>query len=154
AGKPTLPMAQANAQQPKPRVRPTKLTANDWKSALPRKYPPQLRQGMSDEQLAKDLELQAWAFDFNGGPLRCWLEFKEVGQKTMQARMPAKGRDWDLGVKDGHLVFSVGRGASQRMKGIMKKLGKDAHPESIVFSIKAGNYSFTTSDGGEPLWFR
>ena len=75
-------------EPPKDRVRPVALTAEDWKTALPREYPAVLRRGMSDEQLAKDLDLQAWAFEFNGGPLYCWLEFEESGQKTVAPSLP------------------------------------------------------------------
>jgi len=110
---------------------------------------------MSDEQLAKDLELQAWAFDYNGGPLRCWLEFEESGQSTMRPRYPSPEKgDWNCEPSEGHIVFAVGRGASERMKRIMQQLGKDAYPQSIVFRMKVEKYSFMTSDGGEPLWFR
>ena len=162
-GKPTSQPTQAAPDQPKPaelpkaRVRLAQLTADDWKSALPRDYPAPLRQGMSNEQLARDLELQAWAFDFNGGPLLCWLEFEESGQKTMPAREPAQG-DWECDAKDGRIVFSVGRGASDRMKRIMQKLGKDAHPESVTFNLKfrpaeGKSGSFGTSHGSSTLWY-
>jgi hypothetical protein len=130
------------------------LTADDWEAVL-RKYPQQLRQGLSDEGVARDLELQAWAFDYHGGPLRTWLEFEESGQSTMGPRSPARGYgDWVCEPSEGHLVFAVGRGASERMKRIMQQLGEDAYPESIVFRMKVGAYSFLMSDGGEPLWFR
>jgi hypothetical protein len=142
-------------------VRPIALTLEDRKNALPRDYPEFLRAGMTDERLAQDLELQAWAFDYSGGPLRCWLEVAEVGQKTMSIRHPTEGYgDWVCPAEAGHLVFSVGRGASERMKVLMQKQGKDAFPESMTFNLKLRSNpvgksgSFGTSTGDSPLWYR
>jgi hypothetical protein len=155
------PAGQAKpAEAPGLWVRPAKLTAEDWKSALPRDYPDRLRQGMSDEQLARDLDLQAWAFDFAGGPLRCWLELEEAGQATVPPRQPAQGYgEWECDADAGRLVFSVGRGASERMKKIMQKAGKDAFPESAAFTLRfrstppGKSGSFGMSHGSSPLWF-
>jgi hypothetical protein len=163
SGKPADQPNQGAPEPPKPaervkdRVRPVGLTAEDWKAALPREYPAVLRRGMSDEQPARDLALQAWAFEFSGGPLRCWVEFEETGQKTIPAREPAAD-GWDCDAREGRVVFSVGRGASERMKGIMHKLGKDAHPESVTLNLRfrspaeGRSGSFGTSHGGSPLW--
>ncbi len=147
-------------EQPKDRVRPVALTEEDWKTALPREYPAALRRGMSDEQLAKDLELQAWAFEFNGGPLYCWLEFEESGQKTVASRLEFSAfvpGSWDI--RAGRIVFSVGRAASERMKGIMQKVDKDADPDVVAFNLRAhdpaegksGTHGYSL--GGSPLWF-
>jgi hypothetical protein len=113
---------------------------------------------MTDRQLARDLELQAWSFEFNGGPLRCWLEFEETGQKAMPARAPSQG-EWECDAKEGRIVFSVGRAASERMKVIMQKLGKDADPEAVTLNLRfrspneGRGGSFGTSHDGSPLWF-
>jgi hypothetical protein len=145
-------------KQAKDSIRPVELTAEDRKVALPREYASVLREGMSDEQLARELELQAWAFEFSGGPLRCWVEFEESGQQTMPAREPARD-GWDCDAGEGRVIFSVGRGASERMKRIMQKLGEDAHPESVTFNLRfrspaeGRSGSFGSSHGNSPLWF-
>lgn len=161
APEPAKPVEPGKAvEPPKDRVRPVALTGEDWKSALPREYPAGLRQGMSDEQLAKDLDLQAWAFEFNGGPLYCWLEFEESGQKTVATDLEFGSivpGSWD--VPKGRMVFSVGRGASERMKGITQKVSKDADPGAVTFNLRlrdpAGGKSGShqSSLGGSPLWF-
>lgn len=157
---PKRPDAPAPEAARQPRVRPTELTPEDRKAALPRTYPDQLRQGMSDEQLATDLDLRAWAFDYTGGPLRCWLEFEEAGQTTMARRLPSEVHgEYECDAAEGHVVFSIGRNASDRMKAILQKLGKDAHPESVGINLvfrspghgKSGN--FGSSHGSSPLWF-
>jgi len=161
SGKPADQPNQGGPEPPKrakARVRPVELTEEDRKVALPREYPAVLRAGMSDEQLAGDLELQAWAFEFSGGPLRCWVEFEESGQQTMPAREPARNA-WDCDAGEGRVIFSVGRGASERMRRIMQELGKDAHPESVTFNLRfrspaeGRSGSFGSSHGNSPLWF-
>jgi hypothetical protein len=130
------------------------LTAEDRKTALPREYPAVVRQGMSDEQLAKDLDFQAWAFEFNGGP------FEESGQKTVAPSLPFGSivpGSWD--VREGRIVFSVGREGSERMNGIMQKVTKDADPDVVTFNLRLrdpaeGNSgTHGLSLGGSPLWF-
>jgi hypothetical protein len=161
SGKPPDQPNPGGAEPPrraKDRVRWVELTEEDRKVALPREYPAGLRRGMSDEQLARDLDLQAWAFEFSGGPLRCWVEFEESGQQTMPAREPAQG-GWDCDAGEGRVIFSVGRGASERMKRIMQQLGKDADPESVSFNLRfrspseGQSGSFGKSHGNSPLWF-
>jgi hypothetical protein len=154
-GAPEPPKQVARTQD---RIRPVALTAEDWKAALAREYPAVLREGMSDEQLAKDLERQAWAFEFTGGPLRCWVEVEEAGQETMPPRQPSQG-EWECDAREGRCVFSVGREASERMKRIMQKLGKDAHSESVTVDLRfrspadGRSGSFGASHGGPPLWY-
>ena len=148
----------AEAPQPtKPRVHAETMTEGDWKSALQRSYPDPLRQGKSDEQVALDLDLKAWAFEYNGGPIDCWLEFEELGQATIAKRLPDTG-DWECKATNGRIIFSVGRGASERMKQIMQKAGKDAEPKTVGFQLsysdgdgKSGSYGMPRPDN--PLWF-
>ena len=53
---------------------------------------PQIQQvNLDAEQLADILQIQTWTFRYSGGPVRCWLEFEESGQKTMPTRIPRQG---------------------------------------------------------------
>lgn len=142
----------------KPLIQPAKMTAEDWKSALQRDYPAPLRNGKTDEQLARELETEAFAFEFRGGPVRWWFDVTEEGQSTLPAGKPVAKSD-NAPTAEGRLVVSVGRGASERMKAAMQKIGKDAHPESIGFQFgvrsKSGGGGGTSgaSHGGNPLWY-
>jgi hypothetical protein len=46
---------------------------------------------LTGNQLAEMLGIPVWAFSFSGGPVECWVEISEVGQKTMPTRLPEKG---------------------------------------------------------------
>lgn len=156
---PAAPEPPKPAEAPKDRVRPVALTAEDWTAALPREYPAEVRQGLSDEQLTKELDLQAWAFEFTGGPLYCWLEFEESGQKTVASSLEFGSLvpgSWD--VREGRIVFSVGRAASGRMAGVVPKAGKDDGPDVVTFNLRlrdpaGGTNTHRFSLGGSPLWF-
>jgi hypothetical protein len=76
----------------------------------------------------------------------------------MPAREPAQG-GWDCDAGEGRVIFSVGRGASKRMKRILQELGKDADPELVTFNLRfrssaeGRSGSFGASHGNSPLWF-
>ena len=67
----------------------------DHQSSLGNRQGPQIQQAELDtEQLANILQssqISAWTFKYSGGPIRCWLEIEESGQKTMPARIPEEG---------------------------------------------------------------
>ncbi len=155
-GAPVIPAAPP-VEPAKPLIKPVAMTDDDWKHALPRSYPDQLRGGKTDEALARELDLQAVALEFRGGPIHWWFDVQEQGQTTLPADRPAA--KCELTAPEGRLVVSVGRGASERMKGVMQKAGKDAFPESIPFkfSVRSGTNlgggTSIMSHGGNPLWF-
>lgn len=157
SGTPVAPVVPPSAEK-KPLIQPAKLTAEDWKSALQRDYPAPLRDGKTDEQLGRELETEAFAFEFRGGPIHWWFEVIEEGQSTLPADKPAAKSD-NATATEGRLVVAVGRGASQRMKAVMQKIGKDAFPESVgfQFGVKGhpggGGGTSGTSHGENPLWF-
>ena len=77
----------------------------------------------------------------------------EVGQETIHKQPPSVG-EWKVRGSNGRFVFSVGRGASERMKAIMKKIGKDAFTESVGFQLRSDpGGSFSTGHGGNPFWY-
>jgi hypothetical protein len=160
----TSPAAEAEPWPPgKPgvHVRSTAMAAKDWTDALPLEYPAEARKGMTDEQLAKELDVRAWAFDFVGGPFQCWLEFEEAGQRTMPTQYPASERSrWFVDAAHGHFVFSVGRTGTLRMKPILDTNGVDGSPEKIALNLRYRNPAdvqtgrFGISYGAAPMWFR
>lgn len=157
---PVLPTPGASNPKPaaKPLIEPVKMTADDWKAALQRDYPAPLRGGKTDEQLARELETEAFAFEFRGGPVHWWFEATEEGQSTVPADKPV-AKSENATTAEGRLVVAVGRGASERMKQVMQKIGKDAFPESVGFHFDVagrpggGGGTSGTSHGNAPLWF-
>jgi hypothetical protein len=52
--------------------------------------PSGFRQGLagSEDEIAQQLGLQIWAFEFKGGPFGCWIDIEEVGQQTATSPYP------------------------------------------------------------------
>jgi hypothetical protein len=160
AAKPDVPLAPPDEPKPlpapTPRWRPVKTTDADLRDALP-SVPAPMRQGLSDEQLGRDLDLDVWAFEYTGGPVRVWLEYEEANQKTVPPRDPAAG-EWACDAPSGRVVLSVGRGVSARMKKIFERLGRDAPADGAVAKLlyrgegKSGTFG-GESHPGAPLWF-
>jgi hypothetical protein len=52
--------------------------------------PAGFREGLSgsEPEMAKQLGLQVWAFDFKGGPFGCWIDIEEKGQQTAISPFP------------------------------------------------------------------
>lgn len=134
------------------------LTDADRGRAFLHDYPTPLREGVTVDQLFKELQLQAWSFEVNSGPMRLWLECKEEGQQTMPPRYPAEGY-WQFPIRSGWLLLSIGQGASERMQNILKQKGKAAYPDAVGVRIQFASYdgngsgSFGTSFDNAPLWF-
>jgi hypothetical protein len=158
AGTAVAPMVPPPKAEAKPLIQPAQMTAEDWKAALPRDYPDPLRGGKTDEQLARELELEGFAFEFRGGPIHWWFEVTEDGQNTLPADKPVAKSD-NATTAEGRLVVAVGRGASQRMKAVMQKAGKDAFPESVGFQFGVRGYpgggggTSGKSYDNNPLWY-
>lgn len=158
AGGQTVAPVEPPKEEKRPLIQPVKMTAEDWKSALQRDYPDPLRGGKTDEQLAHELETEAFAFEFRGGPIHWRFDVTEEGQTTLPADKPV-AKSENATTAEGRLVVAVGRGASQRMKAVMQKIGKDAFPESVGFQFEVrgspgggggtSGYSFDNN----PLWY-
>jgi hypothetical protein len=136
-------------------IKPVPMTADDWKAALPRSYDEPLRGGKTNEGLARELEREAFAFEFSGGSFDWWFEVEEVGQDTLQRKRVGE-KDWRVEATAGRLVVSVGRAASERMKKVMQAAGKDAFPESVSFDLQVAmsmGGTFGHSFDQNPLWY-
>src|SRR4051812_28419362 len=64
-------------------IAPREATADEVAQAVAR-LPGGFREGLAgaDADVAKQLGLRVWAFDFHGGPFGCWIDIDEEGQKT------------------------------------------------------------------------
>jgi hypothetical protein len=64
------------------------------------------------EELAHLGRLQAWAFEYTGGPIRCWLEIEETGQQTMTdgeppGKDPQAKRGRKIAAKEGKIALVI-----------------------------------------------
>jgi hypothetical protein len=115
--------------------------------------PAALRQGRSDIELARELGVRAWAIEFTGGPLNCWLEVEETGQHTTEARLPGpQGIFWTCPPERGRILFWFRPGASRengsgRSRRILKQLPERTDPiaEVIVLSGAASSKEWSAN---------
>jgi hypothetical protein len=157
--KPTPPQPSALAPvvpDETPLIKPVPVTADDWKEAKPFNLPPSARGGKTDEQLARELDMEAFAFEYRNGPMQWWMEVQEVGQTTVISRRGRPAAVFDhVTPPEGRLVVSIGRWPAERMKEAMQVSSDDASLESVGFrfcvrgSLANANQSFGTN----PLWF-
>lgn len=73
--------------QPTPEVKPRDATPAERAHAVAQ-LPAGFREGLAgpESEVARQLGLQVWAFEFKGGPFGCWIDLAEDGQQT--ARSP------------------------------------------------------------------
>lgn len=66
-------------------IRPSKLTTSEWKRAVA-ELPAVFREGLTgtDEEKARAVGMLAWAFEYENGPILCWIEVGETGQQTVE----------------------------------------------------------------------
>jgi hypothetical protein len=129
--------------------------------------PQPFREGLSDAELAKELETIAFAFDYKGGPFRLWVEIEETGQETMPKRLPhPQIDDWQFAPDpdEGHVCFALRRGVSGRASKLATQAGVKHSTQDVGIylmyeSKKAGQknakdngYNFATGKTN-PLWY-
>jgi hypothetical protein len=131
-------------------------------AALVSHLPEPIRKLYGDDAVCfSDLEGKAWAFEYSGGPVRCWLEIEETGQSTMPKLYPPKPPDgvgeWVCNGEKGRIILWMRRVASDKVNLVLKRAGRDpvdTSPVAIGCTIK--------SDGGgdnffdslkNPLWY-
>jgi hypothetical protein len=156
------------ADEPKPAgpgITKKNLSKNEMKQ-LVEHIPEPFRKGISDENLVKELETVAFAFDFRGGPIDLWLEIEESGQKTMEkvfADGPVRG-GWRFAAEEGHVCFAMRRGVSERVSKLATaaNIKHSTKPIGIYLmynatktnSDKAKDNSYNSGTAREePLWF-
>jgi hypothetical protein len=130
-------------------------------SGFRKQLPEVFWKGISDEDLARELNLRVWAFDYQGGPIACRVDVEETGQDTMK-RLGKKslhaGLDdrngpshWEA--KEGRICLSMRRTLSQRMVKIGNQLGRDGSSEAVVEEFTGPRKSGTTGYDFPFLWF-
>jgi hypothetical protein len=121
------PKDQAPAAAARLEIRPAKLTAEEWKHVLA-ELPEVFRIGLkgSDEENAQALGLRSWAFSYEGGPLQCWFEIQETGQKTFESRIPGPGTSYASDKEKGRiLLWLQPRSAKEMLPEVRKRLEKE-----------------------------
>lgn len=154
---PVAPVA-VSPSPAEPLIKPATMAADDWKAALQRDYPAPLRGGKTDEQLARELETEAFAFEFRGGPIHWWFEATEEGQSSVSADKPVAELN-SATTAEGRLVVSVGREWSERLKEAMQKIGKESSAERVSAQLRVkghpGGQGGTSAEGvgKNALWY-
>jgi hypothetical protein len=114
----------------------------------------------SSEEIAKQLGLRLWAFDFNGGPFGCWTEMDDSGERS---RDPSReGATVPCDSKTGTLLVWLQPRVTQQMPvDLRNKLlsNKPAVP-NMVLVIEANDKSIDRYEDNRnsktpivPLWF-
>lgn len=96
-----------------------------------------VQQSLDAETLADLLGVEAWRFNYAGGPGHCWLEIEEVGQETMPPRLPEKGT-LQLDRGDEQIVLSWRRTLSGYGGGAIRLSGG-----GTVYALDLDRRSFT-----------
>jgi hypothetical protein len=112
-------------------------------SAMLKGVPDALRRDKKDVQLARELGIRAWAVDFTDGPMICWLEIEETGQRTIEPRpYGGPGEIFLMGTDAarGRILWWFRPGAhsknpSARSRRIMQRLGTSAEGISEIMAI-------------------
>jgi hypothetical protein len=120
---------------------PGSIQPNELKTLL-EGVPDTFRKNRSDLDLARDLGIHAWAIEYTGGPLTCWLDIEETGQSTIPARYPGPvGMDFPAKAERGRIMIGLRPGAARgnpsgRSKRILQELGNpvDGIGESFIIS--------------------
>jgi hypothetical protein len=70
-------------------IRPREVTPDERALAVSR-LPEGFREGLTGNgsEIAEQLGLPVWAFDFTGGPFGCWIDIAEEGQQTFPSPHP------------------------------------------------------------------
>src|SRR4051794_9138512 len=70
-------------------IKPRDVTPDERAHAASQ-LPGGFREGLAgpDSEIAKQLGLQVWAFEFKGGPFGCWIDIEEEGQQTARSPHP------------------------------------------------------------------
>jgi hypothetical protein len=126
--------------------------------------PDAMRRNQTEVQLARDLGIRAWAVDFTGGPIICWLEIEETGQHTIDPRPYGGPKEiFFMGTDgaQGQILWWFRPGAhgtnpSARSHRIMQRLGKSAEAISEIMAISgtglSGGYDETLTPPVPRLW--
>jgi hypothetical protein len=88
-------------------IKPREVTPAERVQAVAQ-LPIGFREGLAgpESEIAKQLGLQVWAFEFKGGPFGCWIDIEEDGQQTAKSPYPRSPESW-IGCegKEGVLLF-------------------------------------------------
>jgi hypothetical protein len=154
---------------PKQKLEPPLFVGVRWvagteeeEAALVSHLPEQIRKLFgNDFNCFSDLEGKAWAFEYTGGPVRCWLEIEETGQSTAPKRYPPPAPDgpgeWEGKGAKGRIVLWMRRDGSERVNQVLRRAGRDPLDTSTVSigctitSDKGGSNSAASLEN--PLWY-
>jgi hypothetical protein len=120
---------------------PASIQPDELKSLL-EGVPDTFRKNRSDLELARDLGIHAWAIEYTGGPLNCWMDIEETGQSTIPARYPGPvGMNFPAQAERGRIMIGLRPGAARgnpsgRSQRILQELGYpvDGISESFIIS--------------------
>jgi hypothetical protein len=121
--------------------------------------PASVRKGRTEPELAQELGCRTWVVDYAGGPLSCWLEVEEAGQKTCAPRLPGpEGIAWPCQPKEGRIVMCFRPGASQRnpsarSKRIAERLGPREEVAQLFVLYGAISSKESAADPLQPRWW-
>jgi hypothetical protein len=108
-----------------------------------------------------DLGGKAWAFEYAGGPVRCWLEIEEQGQSTLPERYPPHQPDgidqWEGKGEKGRIILWMRRNVSEKVNQVLKRVGREPEDTGVVV-IGCKITSLEGGSGGaasfkNPLWY-
>jgi hypothetical protein len=121
--------------------------------------PESLGKGRTELELAQELGCRIWVVDFAGGPLSCWLEVEESGQKTCNPRLPGpEGIVWPCQAKEGRIVMGFRPGASRRnpsarSQRIAERLGPRGEVAQLFVVYGAISSRELAADPLQPRWW-
>jgi hypothetical protein len=158
----TAPAVGPTTSSPKPPPEsgdPAAIHPDELKSLL-EGVPEAFRKNRSDLDLARDLGIHAWAIEYSGGPLNCWLDIEETGQSTMPARFPElAAMNLPAQSERGRIMIGLRPGAargnsSARSKRMLQELGNPVDGIDEVFIISGAlHMRDSTADPPVPkLW--
>jgi hypothetical protein len=127
--------------------------------------PKNFREGLTgtDAEIARQLGLQAWAYDFTGGPFGAWIDIEEEGQQTAKSPMPKNGTmRLNCDAEAGVLLFWLQPRTTRDMSPELKKrmlADKPPVPNLFIGLTTNGKPTLDLSRYDnpdqpiEPLWF-
>ena len=145
-------------------IQPREVSPDELKYAVTQ-LPTGFRDGLSgsEAEIAKQLGLRVWAFDFKGGPFGAWIEIEETGQQTAQspfARTP--GMTLRCDGEEGMLLFWFQPRITQQMAQPLKDrlLGNEPQVPNLFVAVETdGKRTMRMEQHGNPdkpvvpLWF-
>jgi hypothetical protein len=146
-------------------IRPREVTADEVQYAVS-ELPAAFREGLSgsEAEVAKQLGLRDWAFDFTGGPFGCWIDIEETGQQTAGPLPSRKHPEMTINCdgKEGVLLFWFQPRITPQIPQPLKErfLGNKTGPPDLCLALDTnGKKTLRMANYGKPatpivpLWF-